>query len=259
MVSASTALASHDKLDVWIAVYQLALRHPLVVARQLASLSQVGAGRIVLGVGAGGDDRREVSNCGVDPTTRGQRLDECLEVLGMLASGEPVNHAGRFFTLDQARIDPPPRPRIAVVVGGNSDAAIHRTARFADGWLGIFLSARRYQETVGRVRDAAAVVDRKLDWFGLQVWCGLDPRRGVGRELLSEKMERLYRLPYERFEHVAPAGSAQQVAAWLLPFVAAGASHITLLPAACDWEAGVDQAIEVKERLADQFGPTTVL
>jgi alkanesulfonate monooxygenase SsuD/methylene tetrahydromethanopterin reductase-like flavin-dependent oxidoreductase (luciferase family) len=259
MVSAATALASHDQIDVWIAVYQLALRHPLVVARQLASLSQVGGGRIVLGVGAGGEDRREVSNCGIDPATRGQRLDECLEVLDLLGSGEPVNHAGRFFTLEQARIDPPPHPRIPVVVGGNSDAAIRRTATFADGWLGIFLSARRYQETVGRVREAAAAVGRKVDWFGLQVWCGLDPRRGVGRKLLSEKMQSLYRLPYERFEHFAPTGSAQEIATWLLPFVAAGARHITLLPAAYEWEAGVDQAIEVKEHLADQLGATAAL
>src|ERR1700694_3769369 len=146
-----------------------------------------------------------------------------------------------------------------MVVGGNSDAAIRRTARFAEGWLGIFVSARRYQETVVRVREAAAAVGRKRDGFGLQVWCGLDPQPGVGRELLSEKMERLYRLPYDRFEHVAPAGSAQQIAAWLLPFVAAGASHITLLPAACDWEAGVDQAVEGKERLADHLGAATVL
>ena len=259
MVSAATALASHDELDVWIAVYQLALRHPLVVARQLASLSQLGPGRIVLGVGAGGEDRSEVSNCGVDPTSRGQRIDECLEVLALLASGEPVNHAGRFFTLEQARIDPSPRPRIAVVVGGNSDAAIRRTARFAEGWLGMFVSARRYQEAVVRVREAAAAVGRTLDWFGLQVWCGLDPQPGVGRELLSEMMQRLYRLPYERFEHVAPAGSARQVAAWLLPFVAAGACHITLLPAARDCEAGLDQVVEVKERLADHLGAATVL
>jgi alkanesulfonate monooxygenase SsuD/methylene tetrahydromethanopterin reductase-like flavin-dependent oxidoreductase (luciferase family) len=175
--------------------------------------------------------------------------------VGRRGAGEPrwaVLHPG------PGTHDPPPRPRIAVVVGGNSDAAIRRTARFADGWLGIFVSARRYQETAVRVREAAAAVGRTLDWFGLQVWCGLDPRPGVGRELLSEKMQRLYRLPYERFEHVAPAGSAQQVAAWLLPFVAAGASRITLLPAARDWEAGLDQVIEVKARLVDHLGAATV-
>jgi alkanesulfonate monooxygenase SsuD/methylene tetrahydromethanopterin reductase-like flavin-dependent oxidoreductase (luciferase family) len=163
MVSAAAALASNDRLDVWIAVYQLALRHPLVVARQLASLAQIAPGRITLGVGVGGEDRTEVSNCGVDPATRGRRLDECLDVL--------------------------------------------------------------------------------------VVWCGLDPEPGRGRRLLSRSLEELYNLPFERFEHVCPAGTAADVAEWLTPFVEAGAVHITVLPAARDWEAGIDQAIEVKSLL----------
>jgi alkanesulfonate monooxygenase SsuD/methylene tetrahydromethanopterin reductase-like flavin-dependent oxidoreductase (luciferase family) len=60
MVSAAAALATGDRLDVWISVYQLALRHPLAVARQLASLAQIGPGRLVFGVGVGGEDRSEV-------------------------------------------------------------------------------------------------------------------------------------------------------------------------------------------------------
>jgi alkanesulfonate monooxygenase SsuD/methylene tetrahydromethanopterin reductase-like flavin-dependent oxidoreductase (luciferase family) len=251
MVAAATALTSHDELDVWIAVYQLALRHPLVVARQLASLSQIGAGRIVMGVGAGGEDRQEIRNCGVDPATRGRRLDECLAVLGQLASGQLVDHSGRFFTLEQARISPPPHPSVPVMVGGVSDAAICRAAAFADGWLGIFVSARRFAQTVTRVQRAATEAGRAVDWFGLQVWCGLDPRPDVARQLLADKLERLYQLPFDRFEHVVAAGTPGDIATWLVPYVIAGARHLTLLTAASDWEAGVDQAIEVKQQLVE--------
>jgi alkanesulfonate monooxygenase SsuD/methylene tetrahydromethanopterin reductase-like flavin-dependent oxidoreductase (luciferase family) len=249
MVSAAAALASNDRLDVWIAVYQLALRHPLVVARQLASLAQIAPGRITLGVGVGREDRTEVSNCGVDPATRGRRLDECLDVLVKLATGDEIDHSGAFFELERARVTPPPSPAVPIVIGGSSDDSIRRTARHGTGWLGIFVSAHRFAEIVDRVRDAAMTADRTVDWFGLQVWCGLDPTPGCGRRLLSRSLEELYHLPFERFEHVCPAGTAADVADWLRPFVEAGAVHITVLPAARDWEAGIDQAIEVKSLL----------
>lgn len=204
MVSATAALASHDDLDVWVSVYQLALRHPLTVARQLASIAQVAPGRLTLGVGVGGEDRHEVSNCGVDPASRGRRMDESLEVLAALATGEPIDHDGAFFHLDAAAVLPAPRPRVPVLIGGSSEAAIRRTARYGDGWLGIFLSARRMAGIIEAVRGAAAAGGRHIDWFGLHVWCGVDPQPGVGRSMLAERMQGLYDLPYERFENVTP-------------------------------------------------------
>jgi alkanesulfonate monooxygenase SsuD/methylene tetrahydromethanopterin reductase-like flavin-dependent oxidoreductase (luciferase family) len=94
IVSATLALAAHPTLPVLIGVYQLALRHPLAVARQLSSIAQVAPGRLVLGVGAGGEDRQEIANAGIDPSTRGRRLDESLQVLRLLATGRPVDFDG---------------------------------------------------------------------------------------------------------------------------------------------------------------------
>src|SRR5690606_26654540 len=65
-VNASTFLALHDSLPVHLGLYLLPLRHPTTVARQLASLTEYAPGRLVFGVGIGGDDRREVALCGVD-------------------------------------------------------------------------------------------------------------------------------------------------------------------------------------------------
>jgi alkanesulfonate monooxygenase SsuD/methylene tetrahydromethanopterin reductase-like flavin-dependent oxidoreductase (luciferase family) len=254
MVSATGALASNDDLDVWISVYQLALRHPLTVARQLSSIAQIAPGRLTLGVGVGGEDRSEVTNCGVDPTSRGRRLDESLEVLAALSTGEAVDHDGAFFHLDSAAVRPAPQPRVPVLIGGSSDAAIRRAGRYGDGWLGIFVSVRRFERTVEAVRAAAVGAGRQVDWFGLHVWCGIDPRPGVGRTLLADQMQRLYHLPYERFENVTATGSASEVAEWLMPYVKAGGGHVTLTAMARDWQAGVDQAAEVKERLAHLLG-----
>ena len=71
LLAAAGILAASDRLSVNTAVYLLPLRHPVLVARQLADLALVGSGRIVFGVGIGGEDRNEVRSCGVDPATCG--------------------------------------------------------------------------------------------------------------------------------------------------------------------------------------------
>src|SRR6188768_1303322 len=65
----------HPTLGLHIGVYLLPLRHPVTVARALSTLSSVAPGRVVFGVGIGGEDRHEVEVCGVDPRTRGRRCD----------------------------------------------------------------------------------------------------------------------------------------------------------------------------------------
>jgi alkanesulfonate monooxygenase SsuD/methylene tetrahydromethanopterin reductase-like flavin-dependent oxidoreductase (luciferase family) len=251
MVSAAAALAATDRLDVWIAIYQAALRHPLTVARQLSSLAEMGPGRLVLGVGVGGEDRREVSNCGVDPRTRGRRLDECLEVLAALGPGEPVDHEGEFFRLEQAAVVPAPQPPAPIVVGGTSEAAIERAARYGDGWLGIFCSPRRFGVTARSLAERAAAHGREVGWLGMQLWCGLDDDPARAREMVADRMTGLYGLPYDKLEHLAPAGTPEQVADFLMPYVEAGARHITVLGVARDPRAGIDHAAEVRRHLIE--------
>src|ERR1700761_3549488 len=147
MVTASTLLASHESLPVIVGVYLLGLRHPMLAARQLSTLAQAAPGRLTLGIGVAGEDRREGSNAGVDPGTRGRRLDEALPLVRRLLAGEEVSHQGEFFTLEEARVLPPPQPEIPMVIGGKGEPAIRRTAAFGDGWLGMFCSARRFART----------------------------------------------------------------------------------------------------------------
>jgi alkanesulfonate monooxygenase SsuD/methylene tetrahydromethanopterin reductase-like flavin-dependent oxidoreductase (luciferase family) len=250
LITASTLLAAHESLPVLVGVYLLGLRHPMVAARQLSTLSQAAPGRLTLGIGVAGEDRREVSNAGVDPGTRGRRLDEALPLVRQLLSGQEVSHRGEFFTLEQARILPAPQPAIPMVIGGKGEAAVRRTAALGDGWLGMFCSARRFAETRSQILAAAADLGRAAPpWFGVNLWCGLDPDPERARDLLAAKMERLYRLPYEKFRYLAPAGTPKQVAEFLRPFAEAGAGHVTLVPAGASVEAEIDAVAEVREHL----------
>lgn len=250
LITASTLLAAHESLPVVVGVYLLGLRHPMLAARQLSTLAQAAPGRLTLGIGVAGEDRREVSNAGVDPGSRGRRLDEALPLVRRLLAGEEVSHQGEFFSLEEARILPPPSPAIPIVIGGKGEPAIRRAATLGDGWLGMFCSARRFAETRSRILAAAADLGRESpSWFGVTVWCGLDADPGRGREMLAAKMERLYRLPYEKFRYLAPAGTPKQVAEFLRPFAEAGAGHITLAPAGESVEAEIDAVAEVREHL----------
>jgi alkanesulfonate monooxygenase SsuD/methylene tetrahydromethanopterin reductase-like flavin-dependent oxidoreductase (luciferase family) len=250
MVGAAAALATEDRIGVVVGVYQLALRHPMTVARQLASLTEMAPGRLTLGVGVGGEDRSEVSNCGVDPGTRGRRIDESLGLLRRLASGEAVDHDGEFFQIASGAVLPAQKPEVPILIGGKSEATIRRTVENGDGWLAMFVSARKYAEFVGQITERAREQGRQVpDQHGFQVWCGLADDSATARELVAEKMQALYKLPFEKFERLCPAGTPAGVADFLRPYVEAGVHSINLVPCSPSWQAGVDAVAEVRELL----------
>jgi alkanesulfonate monooxygenase SsuD/methylene tetrahydromethanopterin reductase-like flavin-dependent oxidoreductase (luciferase family) len=113
------------------------------VARQILTVAQLAPGRLSLGLGIAGDDRRAVEACGVAPRTRGRRMDEALGIVRRLLAGETVSHEGEYCTLKETRMRPTPEQPVPLIVGGRSDAALCRAGRLVDGWLGIWTSATR--------------------------------------------------------------------------------------------------------------------
>ena len=256
LLGATSILSTHERVNVLVGIYLLGLRHPMVVSRQLATLSQIAPGRLVLGVGVGGEDRKEVSNAGVDPATRGRRLDEALGLVRRLATGEAVDHEGEFFTLEGARILPPPEPAVPIVIGGGGDVAVRRTARYGDGWLGIFCTARRFGETVERIR--AETTDRPApEWFGLSTWTGFGADAASARTRLDERMSALYKIPGEKFHHLTAAGPPAAVAESLAAYVDAGARNFTIVPVAETVQEGIESAAEVQRLLNEHLAPVT--
>ena len=167
----------------------------------------------------------------------------------------PVTHRGTFFDLEQALILPAPSPPVPLVVGGRSDAALSRAARLGDGWLGIWVSARRYAEVVdadrrprGRRPDVTDVAWR----HGLNVWCGLDDDRAQARRQLAAGMTAMYGLPFEAFERWSPSGSAEDVAAFLAPYVDAGVRDLNLICPGPDRAAILTRVAEVRRLLLDR-------
>ena len=254
LVQAAIAAALTPQLRVVVGVYLLALRHPVPVARQIATLAESAPGRLVFGVGVGGEDRHEVEICGVDPKTRGRRTDEALVALRGLLGGEPFSMAGEFFSFERAWIRPAPDPAVPILIGGRSPAALRRAARFGDGWLAAFATPRRFAEGVARIEEACALAGRPAPprEHGLHVWVGVDPGRERARARLAAAMEGFYRgTSFERFEPSSPYGSAREIANFLAPFVTAGCRRFNVMAVAECSEAAIDAVGEVRERLRE--------
>lgn len=252
LIQAAMMSALEPELQVHLGIYLLALRHPVAVARQLASLCESAPGRISLGVGVGGEDRHEIEICNVDPATRGRRTDESIIALRALLSGQPATHHCEFFDFEGAIIRPAPDPAVPIVIGGRSNAAVRRAALLGDGWLGIWCSARRFAEVVRSIEEqsAARELPAPTSWdHGLQIWVGIDDDLERGRARLARSMEDFYRIPFDRFERYCPSGSPQQIAEHLAAFVEAGARHFNVMPVAASAKANIEGVAEIRERL----------
>jgi alkanesulfonate monooxygenase SsuD/methylene tetrahydromethanopterin reductase-like flavin-dependent oxidoreductase (luciferase family) len=251
LIQAAALLSAHASVSVQTDVYLVALRHPAVVARQLATIGQLAPGRFTFGVGVGGDDPRELKLCGINPRERGARTSEALWCVRRLLAGEQVDFKGRFFELHGA-IRPAPAPPIPVLVGGRSDAALVRTGQLGEGWLALWISPRRFEEAVGRIEAAAGEAGRgQVDWqHALQLWAGFGPSREDARQRLSATMEAAYSLPFERFERYVPFGLPQAIAEALEPYVLAGCRRFNFVPEGTSLPGAIEAVAEVKALLS---------
>jgi len=251
LITLTAAAAVTSRIELKTSVYLLPLRHPVPVALQVAQLDQLSMGRLVLGVGIGGEDPHEFWSSGVDPATRGARTNEAIAILKRLWTEDHVTFAGRHFQLDDVTVYPKPFRPVPVFVGGRSGAAFRRAGRLGDGYTGIWFSPDRFGAAIEQVADAAAKAGRDPAEIepGMQFWTCIDDDRDDARALVSAGMEGMYRLPFERFERYTPFGPAKDVAEYLAPFVEAGARHINLVPVQETPEEVMERAAEVREAL----------
>ena len=248
LVTLAALSGLEPRLGLHLGVYLLALRHPMVAARQIATLAGAAPGRLTVGVGAGGDDRHEVEVCDVDPATRGRRTDAALEIVRALLDGRTVNGDGEFFAFRGGKIRPVPEPAVPFLVGGRSDATLQRAGRLSEGWLAAWCSPRRFAEGVARVEAAGA--ERDVGWqHGLQLWLGAGASPAEGRGHVAAAMERFYRMSFEPFERYTPCGTAEDIAEFLKPYVEAGAATLNLTPCGTDRATEIATVAEVKRLL----------
>lgn len=223
VVALATFAAVTERITLGAGILLLPLRHPSVVAKEFASLDYVSSGRVILGVGVGGEGEKDFEAVGIDIRERGARANEGMRALRELFAGGPASFRGRFFSFDGVAIDPGPvQPGGPPLwVGGRSEAAIRRAATLGDGWIPIWVSAERFR--------------RGLEQLPEHVVPAVTLPAHVGdKRTLYEHLRRRYAGDFT--EHVVDrycvAGSPDECAARVREYVEAGARHIVFNVAA---------------------------
>jgi alkanesulfonate monooxygenase SsuD/methylene tetrahydromethanopterin reductase-like flavin-dependent oxidoreductase (luciferase family) len=224
------------RVEIGTAVLLPALRNPVLLAHQVATLDQVAEGRFIFGVGIAADVpniRAEFTAAGVPFEKRVGRMMEGLRLARALWSGQPVDWDGRW-KLELQTIGPTPaRPGGPPLwIGGSLPASLERAGRHFDGWMPIAPDAaqwgQQWQEikTIARAagRDPAALVG------SMYLTIFLDDDEGRANARLNDYLERYYGVPaaQTRRRQAGYAGPASGLAEWLQGYVAAGVGHLIL-------------------------------
>src|ERR1700733_5187392 len=137
VVTLSWVAAVTERVRLGTSVLVLPMRHPLPLAKELATLHNLSDGRLILGAGVGWLEP-EFAALGVPFGERGKRLDEGLAMMRAVWSQDPVTFESRTIpaVIEGMTMTPMPVSPIPLWLGGSSDAALARTIRVADGWHG---------------------------------------------------------------------------------------------------------------------------
>ena len=222
------ALARTRRLKAGSGISVLPGRHPVLVAKQLASLAGLAPARVLPVFGLQPAQPAERPLFPVPAQQRAAVFDESLTLLRLLLTTENVTFHGEFFSVTDARIGTPPAKPLDIWLGGSAPAGLRRVGRLADGWLGSLLTPAEAQQAVATINQAAADAGRAVDddHFGLSVPVALD---GVIPEPLQTSIRR--RRPDIDPQRLVAAGwdGARRM---IEQYVEAGLSKFVVRPAA---------------------------
>jgi probable F420-dependent oxidoreductase len=247
--------AFSERVTLGTAVYLLPLRHPVPVAKQVATLDVLCGGRLVFGVGVGGEFAGEFEACEVPVSERGARMNEALPLVRALVAGETVEAAGRFHRFPKTQLlTPSPQPGGPPIwCGGRSPGAIERMGRLADGWVSYVVTPDQYRAGLEAIARAAADAGRRIERFGTAhlLFLRLDESREAALEVATAHLSRRYAMDFRKAaDRYAALGRPADVAEKISEFHAAGLRHVIL-----DLTGPAEDRDEQLERFATEVRP----
>lgn len=214
-------------------VMTLPAHHPVHVARSYATLDYLsgGCGRVIMAVGLG-NDPGECLAVGIPPQERGARMEEGVAVLRKLWSAPHVTHHGRYYHFDDVSIEPRPADGpLDVWIGGHSDTALKRVARYGDGWFPSFVSPTEFRDSMHRLAGYASGYGRASDpreaGVLLPAYVSDDRDR---TDALLQHLADLFKLAPEEVAATAAIGPAATCVERLQEYVEAKCTKFVLFP-----------------------------
>ena len=246
------ALAGRTRrIKFGVNVVSLAMREPVLLAKQCATIDMLSEGRLLPGFGIGSPRGPEWAAMHLDTTTRGRVTDEALEVLRLLWTQEKVDYNGKFFKLTGASISPRPvQAELPIWIGGGSEAAIRRTGRYGTGWQAGAETPAQLAPIVRGIQAAAQSFGRSIDddhygaAFPFHFGKADDPGVAAAMAAFTKRTG-------QAAQDYFAIGDAETIFARIAAYVDAGASKFILRPMARD-EAGM---LTATRKLIEQVLP----
>ncbi len=153
-----------ERIRFGMNVASIALRDPLLTAKQCATIDMLSEGRLLPAFGIGSALSMDYRATGTPTKARGKKANEALELVSRLWQEDDVTFEGEFFHYENATIEPKPaNPRIPLWIGGSSEVAMKRTARYGTGWLGGIDSPEQSKVMVDGIKAALKETGRTID------------------------------------------------------------------------------------------------
>lgn len=252
IVEALTTLAviagATSRVKLGTAILNPALRPLIWTAKQLGTLETLAPGRLLLGVGMGGEYEPEWTAAGVNRKQRARRLDEALELLPRLLAGEAVRHPEGLHAVDTTPMLPaaatPP-----VLIGGRAEPALRRTARAGDAWLPMWLDPEQVRTGLEQLAGYAAELERPAPGAALVAFVHVDDDEDRAHAAAAELVQKQYGMPYEKVRRWTLAGPEDLVVERLQAYVDAGVEGFSLAIAGPDQLTQVRRIAAVRARL----------
>ncbi len=243
------AAAVTERMRLGSAVLLTPLRGPVHLAKSLATLDHLSGGRLIVGVGIG--NARGYPAHGISAERRAARFAEGLTLMKRLWTESRVTHAGEFWRVENASMEPKPvqKPHPPLWFGGHHPRALERAVQMGDGFIGAgSTSTATFLEEVGRLRVTLEAARRDPATFviGKRVYLAVDADRARAARRLAEWFRGFYGKP-ELAEKVSVWGGPQECLDRLTEIVAGGAGFLILNPV-------FDEADQL-ERLAAEIAP----
>ena len=227
--------AKTRRIKLGTAILLMPLRNPTVVAKAVSTIDVLSGGRVLLGIGVGGEFPQEFEATGVPVGERGARTNEAIRVVKKLWTEDNTSFHGRWTTFAGVTMQPkPPQPGgPPIIVAGRSEAAMRRAARLGDGYMPYLFTPERFAAAKQTIEQEAARRGRDLAAFHWTIYqfTSVAATHAEANERAVARLSRQYNQDFSRIAaRYCALGTPEQVVERLRAFAAAGVRHFILTP-----------------------------
>ena len=249
----AAAAAVTENIRLGLSVMLLGLRAPAWAAKILATIDHLSSGRLLLGVGVGGEFPVEFEAAGVPVRQRGARLDDALHVIRELLTGQPVSYEGRAITVNAPSLQPAMAAPPPIYVGGRGEAALHRAARHGDMWLPMWLTPDRVAERTQMLAELAEREGRPAPGTALLIGVHIDDDRARARAEAELHIRGQYRMGLEKIERWTLLDSVDGAVEQLEAYSQAGVEEFLFMTLGREPMTQYERLAEVRQRFESAF------